>query len=116
MFYINSTPEMFMRVLVMSKTVRTVGITIVYAKLVDNKIVITRTLGSDTDPQTFTSPKKLFDTWQKLIDETEHWKDETVEKVGLPVMAIWIHPDHDASPLEKYLKMDGHRFPGSPKQ
>jgi hypothetical protein len=116
MFYINSTPEMFMRIMVMSSTVKTVGITIVYAKIVDDKLTITRTLGSETDPQTFHSPKKLFETWQKEMDNLDKCSEEYVNKVGFPVMAVWIHPHHDSTPLEKYLKMDGHRFPGSPKQ
>ena len=31
-------------------------------------------------------------------------------------LAFWKHPDADVEPLEKYLRITGSRFPGSPSQ
>jgi hypothetical protein len=59
------------------------------------------------DPKTFLRGQNADRRVCKLIKECPGRKF---------IMAYWFHPDMASKPLEKYQKMTGKHFPGSPTQ
>lgn len=61
------------------------------------------------DPKTYmrvSSAKKQLD---KSVKEFRHWNPNNF------YLAFWVHPD-SGNPIDKYVKVSGNRFPGSPRR
>jgi hypothetical protein len=61
---------------------------------------------SSEDPKTYTVKNGLKQV-KKLAEE---WEGQYVF-----LLALWFHPELHYEALEKYQRMTGHQFPGSPR-
>ena len=59
--------------------------------------------------------RKLHIAKKRCLELKEHYRNSLL-KDYIFQLCFWVHSECNYAPVEKYLKMDGHRYSGSPRR